>query len=354
MKTDHQSAVRLCEVLYQLCGVLLDDSKLYLIENRVGGLMRDHGFKSYDDLADAAKRSGSGLVRDQLIDALTTNETYFFRDQQVFAGLSNHLVRHQEQEARTAGTRPKLRIWSAACSTGQEIYSILFTLAGVIEKFNAWDLTLVATDVSPAAVAQAKSGSYSDHEIARGLPQAMRDRFMKREGSRWQVLPEWRNRITFAEHNLIREPAFNTRFDVILCRNVTIYFDAATRKTVFDRLTRFLAPEGYLFVGGSETLFDLGDAYRPHRLANAVCYRPQLQTVPAKPIATKSAGMTAPAEPTLPSQAVAKSAVVVASTAKPVMPKPNALPTAIKPITSIAAGPITSRPIPQSPATIRR
>jgi len=354
MKTDHQSAVRLCEVLYQLCGVLLDDSKLYLIENRVGGLMRDHGFKSYDDLADAAKRSSSGTVRDQLIDALTTNETYFFRDQQVFAGLSNQLMRHQEQEAKAAGTRPRLRIWSAACSTGQEIYSILFTLAGVIEKFNAWDLTLVATDVSPAAVAQAKSGSYSDHEIVRGLPPAMRDRFMKREGSRWQVLPEWRNRITFAEHNLIREPAFNTRFDVILCRNVTIYFDAATRKAVFDRLTRFLAPEGYLFVGGSETLFDLGDSYRPHRLAGAVCYRPQLQAAQVKPAVAKSAAVNTTVKPTLTSPTTAKPAVTMTSTVKTAMPKTTVIPTAIKPVTPIAAGPITARPLPQSPATIRR
>jgi chemotaxis protein methyltransferase CheR len=285
-----------------------------------------------------------------LIDALTTNETYFFRDQQVFAGLSNHLVRHQEQEAKAAGTRPRLRIWSAACSTGQEIYSTLFTLAGVIEKLNAWDLTLVATDVSPAAVAQAKSGSYSDHEIARGLPIAMRDRFMKRDGARWQVLPEWRNRITFAEHNLIREPAFNTRFDVILCRNVTIYFDAATRKAVFDRLTRLLAPEGYLFVGGSETLFDLGDAYRPHRLAGAVCYRPQLQSPASNAVVAKSTTTTAPVKPPIPNTTSVQPAFTVTSTVKTTAP----IPTSTKSTIPIAAGQSTTRPIPQSPASIRR
>jgi chemotaxis protein methyltransferase CheR len=276
MSKEHQSAVRLCEVLYDLCGVLLDDSKLYLIENRVGGLMRQMGLKTYDQLADAARRSDAGSVRDSLVDALTTNETYFFRDQQVFSGLSNHLIRQIEQESRKNGTRPKLRIWSAACSTGQEIYSILFTLATSIENLDAWDLTLLATDVSPAAVAQARAGTYAEHEVARGLPVALRDKFMTQTKTGWQVSAQWRSRITFAQHNLINDLASGNRFDAILCRNVTIYFDAKTRRLVFEKLSRRLLPDGYLFVGGSETLLDLGDAYRPHRLGAAVCYRPQL------------------------------------------------------------------------------
>lgn len=281
MSKEHQSAVRLCEVLYDLCGVLLDDSKLYLIENRVGGLMRELGMKTYDQLADAAKRSDATSVRDSLVDALTTNETYFFRDQQVFQGLSNHLIRQIEQDARKNGTRPKLKIWSAACSTGQEIYSVLFTLATSIDNLDAWDLTLMATDVSPGAVAQAKSGTYAEHEIARGLPHAIRDKFMSKTASGWQVLPQWRNRITFAQHNLINDLVGGNRFDVILCRNVTIYFDAKTRRLVFEKLTRRLLPDGYLFVGGSETLLDLGDAYKPHRLGAAVCYRPQMHQATA-------------------------------------------------------------------------
>jgi len=278
MTIGHQSAARLCEVLYQLCGVLLDDSKLYLIENRVGGLMRQLNLKTYDQLADAARKPEALSIRNELVDALTTNETYFFRDQQVFAGLSGHLVRQLEQDARRAGTKPKLRIWSAACSTGQEIYSLLFTLAEALGNIDAWDLTLIATDVSPAAVAQAKSGIYAEHEVSRGLPPQMREKFMRRDGARWQVLPQWRNRITFAQHNLINEFVGGNRFEVILCRNVTIYFDAATRRKVFDKLNQRLTQDGYLFVGGSETLFDLGDAYRPHRLGNAVCYRPQMYT----------------------------------------------------------------------------
>lgn len=276
MSKEYQSAVRLCEVLYELCGVLLDDSKLYLIENRVGGLMREMGFKTYDQLADAARRSDAGSVRDSLVDALTTNETYFFRDQQIFTGLSNHFIRQIEQDSRKNGVRPKLRIWSAASSTGQEIYSVLFTLATTIDNIDAWDLTLLATDVSPGAVAQARAGTYAEHETARGLPLALRDKFMTQTKTGWQVLPQWRNRITFAQHNLINDLASGNRFDVILCRNVTIYFDAKTRKLVFDKLTRRLVPEGYLFVGGSETLLDLGDAFKPHRLGAAVCYRPQL------------------------------------------------------------------------------
>jgi chemotaxis protein methyltransferase CheR len=294
MSKDYQSAVRLCEVLYDLCGVLLDDTKLYLIENRVGGLMREMGYKTYDQLADAAKRSDAASIRDSLVDALTTNETYFFRDQQIFAGLSNHLVRQIEQDARKAGVRPKLRIWSAASSTGQEIYSVLFTLANAIDSLDAWDITLLATDVSPAAVAQARAGTYADHEVTRGLPVALRDKFMTQTKSGWQVLPQWRNRITFAQHNLINDLSSGTRFDVILCRNVTIYFDAKTRKQVFEKLTRRMLPDGYLFVGGSETLLDLGDAYKPHRLGSAVCYRPQLhEAVSARPVVpTAGLGLT--------------------------------------------------------------
>jgi chemotaxis protein methyltransferase CheR len=282
MSKEFQSAVRLCEVLYDLCGVLLDDSKLYLIENRVGGLMRELGYKNYDQLADAARRSDATAIRDSLVDALTTNETYFFRDQQVFTGLSNHLVRQIELDCRKNGSRPKLRIWSAACSSGQEIYSVLFTLATTVENLDAWDLTLLATDVSPGVVAQARAGTYAEHEVARGLPIALRDKFMSQTKNGWQVLPQWRNRITFGQHNLINDLVSGNRFDVILCRNVTIYFDAKTRKTVFEKLTRRLLPDGYLFVGGSETLLDLGDAYRPHRLGAAVCYRPQMHQ-PASP-----------------------------------------------------------------------
>lgn len=276
MAKEYQSAVRLCELLYDLCGVLLDDSKLYLIENRVGGLMRELGIKSYDQLADAAKSPNASSIRDSLVDALTTNETYFFRDQQVFSGLSNHLVRHIEKESIATGARPKLRIWSAACSTGQEIYSVLFTLATSIENLDAWDLTLLATDVSPAAVARARAGVYADHEVARGLPTALRDKFMVRANDGWQVLPQWRNRISFAQHNLINDLSGGARFDVILCRNVTIYFDAKTRRSVFQKLTQRLAADAYLFVGGSETLLDLGDAYKPQRLGGAICYRPQM------------------------------------------------------------------------------
>jgi chemotaxis protein methyltransferase CheR len=276
MAKEYQSAVRLCELLYDLCGVLLDDSKLYLIENRVGGLMRDLGLKTYDQLADAARSPSATSIRDSLVDALTTNETYFFRDQQVFSGLSNQLVRQIQKDALLSGARPKLRVWSAACSTGQEIYSILFTLATSIDNIDAWDLTLLATDVSPAAVARARAGVYADHEVIRGLPAALRDKFLTRINDGWQVLPQWRNRISFAQHNLINDLSSGARFDVILCRNVTIYFDARTRRSVFHKLTQRLVPEGYLFVGGSETLLDLGEAYKPYRLGAAVCYRPQL------------------------------------------------------------------------------
>jgi len=262
-----------------------------LIENRVGGLMREMGFKTYDQLADAAKRSDAASIRDSLVDALTTNETYFFRDQQIFAGLSNHLVRQIEQDARKSGVRPKLRIWSAASSTGQEIYSVLFTLANAIDSLDAWDITLLATDVSPAAVAQARAGTYADHEVTRGLPVALRDKFMTQTKSGWQVLPQWRNRITFAQHNLINDLSGGTRFDVILCRNVTIYFDAKTRKRVFEKLTQRMLPDGYLFVGGSETLLDLGDAYKPYRLGSAVCYRPQLHEPVSPPAVAPTAGL---------------------------------------------------------------
>ena len=274
MSVNEPSVHRLSDLVEDLCGVALDQSKLYMIRGRLRPILEEFGFSDYEALAKDAQRASQMHLRDRLVDALTTNETLFFRDRSPFEALKNVII----PQFRKAGgsTRPRLRIWSAACSTGQEPYSIAMTLAEAIHDLANWDVSILATDVSPAAVERAKKGEYAGHEMDRGVRDDLRHRFFTRQADNWQIKSEIRRMIRFETHNLHKLPPSIGPFDVIFCRNVAIYFKKDARAAVFDRLATKLAPDGYLLVGCSESLHDLGARFKPHRLGQATCYRPNL------------------------------------------------------------------------------
>jgi chemotaxis protein methyltransferase CheR len=270
-----------CGLVNDLCGVYLDSTKGYLIEARLGELMKSSGCESYTQLALRARREVDSTIRSKIVDAITTNETLFFRDSSPFDALKNKVI--PETIDSKAGTPfPKrLRIWSAACSTGQEPYSIGILLSEMLPDVAQWDINILGTDISDDAVARASRGRYTSHEIERGMSPARLNRFFQAEEGGWRVKDSLRALCSFECRNLLSPDSCRGKFDVIFCRNVAIYFTAEARKDLFLRLAKALTPGGWLFVGGQESLRDIGPQFVPQQHCRAICYRPNLTAPPA-------------------------------------------------------------------------
>ncbi len=266
----------ICGLVADLCGVYLDESKSYLIESRLGELVSRSGCGSYAELARGARYVAEDKLRHEIVDLITTNETLFFRDASTFDALQ-HKVLPELIDSKAGSLFPKrLRIWSAACSTGQEAYSIAMLLSELIEDIHSWDVQIVGADVSDDAVARASYGLYAPHEVTRGLsPERLRKHFTS-VGPNWRVNDALRSLVSFERRNLLEKVEFGRRFDVIFCRNVAIYFTPEVRADLFTRLAACLTVDGYLFVGGQESLMDLGPQFAPHHHCRAVFYRPGL------------------------------------------------------------------------------
>lgn len=273
----------ICGLIDDLCGIALDESKGYLIEGRLADLANRHGCKSYVELANRARSATQRKLKTDIVDAITTNETLWFRDRSPFDALRYKLLPELiDAKAGSAGAR-RIRVWSAACSTGQEAYSIAMTFGDTVPKIDDWDLRIYGSDISPAAVEQAQRGVYSDLEISRGLEQKYRGAYFLKQGRNWAVNPRLRARCSFEVRNLLAPLSGVGKFDIVFCRNVAIYFKPADRKRLFHQVASTLNPGGWLFVGSSESLMDLGPNWRPHHHCRAVCYQP----VPARAAARR-------------------------------------------------------------------
>jgi chemotaxis protein methyltransferase CheR len=240
-------------------GQQLTMSRRWRIETALGGLMRERDIGSLDQLiARLVAGTELGLV-DQVVEALLNNETFFFRDRPAFdlllRGALPRLHRAREAEKR-------LSIWCAGCSTGQEVYSLAMSFAEDRSRWAGWRIDILGTDISGAAIAQAREGRYSQFEVQRGLSvlQMMRC-FTDEEGQQWQIDRSLRDAVRFEKRNLMEPPPRPGRFDIILCRNVLLYFSPAVRTVVFRRLAEASAPDGYLMLGAGETIIGLGDEY---------------------------------------------------------------------------------------------
>ncbi len=263
-----------CGLVIDLCGVYLDASKAYLIEARLGELVKSSGCESYAEFARRARHGTDHTVRNKIIDAITTNETLFFRDCTPFDALTNKVI--PETIDSKAGTpfSKRLRIWSAACSTGQESYSIAILLSEMLPDIASWDVNILGTDISDEVVARASRGWYATHEIERGMPPTRLHRFFQPESNGWRVKDSLRALCSFERRNLLDPNSASGKFDVIFCRNVAIYFTPEARRDLFMRLTKAITPEGWLFVGSQESLRDLGPQFTPQQHCRAICYRP--------------------------------------------------------------------------------
>jgi chemotaxis protein methyltransferase CheR len=248
-----------CDLLKKETGIVLGDARHYLVGARLRGLVAHEGCADVSALLAAARERGSDRLRRAIVEALTTNETYFFRDEPVWRFLRTNVVPalvRQRSKARA------LDVWCAACSTGQEPYSLAILLAESFPALRDWRVRILASDVDESVLARARAGLYDPFEVNRGLPGDLRARHFERCGTRWRASSALRDRIEVRKVNLIGSWRDLGRMDLVLLRNVLIYFDQATRRAVLERVARVLAPDGYLVLGSSELCHPLGGLFR--------------------------------------------------------------------------------------------
>jgi chemotaxis protein methyltransferase CheR len=240
-------------------GLVLTPDKLYMLETRLGPLLKRDRIASLDALAGLLRGAPNGPLAGAVVEALTTNETSFFRDGNPFEHLKTLLPRLAA--ARPAGAT--LRVWSAACSTGQEAYSVAMTAQDLAPALSGRRVEIVGTDIAQEVLARARDGVFTQFEVQRGLPVQRLVKSFKQENGRWRIAPELRAMTRFEKWNLLEDLRGLGRFDVIFCRNVLIYFDPATKARVLGALAQRLAPDGALFLGGAETVLGLTESLVP-------------------------------------------------------------------------------------------
>lgn len=248
-------------LLKERSGLALSVDKQYLVTTRLKPIIEAEGLKTLSELVARLKSVKAGDVVDRVVDAMTTNESLFFRDTQPFEALIQLML---PTLIASRGTRP-IRIWCAAASTGQEPYSIAIVMEENSARFGNNQIEVLATDLSQAALKRARTGEYTQFEVGRGMPAHYLSRyFRKTEGGHHVIVPRIRQRITFQWRNLLEPFTGLGQFDIVFCRNVLIYFDRPTKTNVLERIAQIMPVDGYLVLGGPETTLGLTTMFSRH------------------------------------------------------------------------------------------
>ncbi|HEY1095908.1 MAG TPA: protein-glutamate O-methyltransferase CheR [Alphaproteobacteria bacterium] len=252
MQTDDFSFYQ--KLLIERSGLALNPEKTYLLETRLTPVAQSLGYATLSDMTTDVRRRNDPAILNAIIEAMTTNETSFFRDNKPFAHLKDVILPHvcQTKKDKT------IRIWSAACSTGQEPYSIAMTISEFLAQNPGWKVEIVATDISQDVLKRAQQGEYNQFEIQRGLPIQMMIKYFSQVGTNWKVKDTLRNMISFKTLNLV-DPIYNINgpFDIIFCRNVLIYFNQQGKAQALAKMTRHMTSDGVLMLGSCETVMGL-------------------------------------------------------------------------------------------------
>ncbi len=248
----------IARLLKDRSGLVLSQDKAYLIESRLNPVARKHEMKSCEELISKLRMNGNESVLREVVEAMTTNESFFFRDQKPFDQFRD-LVLPELMRNRT--DQKRLRVWSAAASSGQEAYSLAIILKEQASKLRGWNTSILGTDISTDILKRAKEGIYTQFEVQRGLPINHLVKYFKKSGERWQINDDLRAMVEFKHLNLLDNFASLGKFDVIFCRNVLIYFDRETKTKVLDAIANHLEPDGYLYLGGAETILGISDRF---------------------------------------------------------------------------------------------
>jgi chemotaxis protein methyltransferase CheR len=268
---DERQAV--AQYIHSICAITLDQSKDYLIESRLSGLMAETGCSSFAQLVSRSRSDLSGALERRIIDEITTGETLFFRDSSPFDLLRFQIIPEIIDRRTRSGLAVPIRIWSAACSTGQEIYSIAIVLKELLGDLSRYSIRLVGTDISDQAVKRASDGVFSQIEITRGLPDATRDKFFMPHRSGWKIRDEIRAMASFRKLNLMDDFSSLGKFDIVFCRNVAIYFNEHDRASLFNRIGHRLESDGSLVIGSMESLTSISPQFESKRHLRSVFYQ---------------------------------------------------------------------------------
>jgi chemotaxis protein methyltransferase CheR len=248
----------ICKLLQERSAIVLEAGKEYLVETRLAPIMHELQLNSIAELiAQLRCQPGNGLYR-QVVEAMVTTESSFFRDHHPFEDLRKVVIPDLIERRRD---ERRLHIWCAASSTGQEPYSLALLIREHFPQLVGWRISLLASDLSRQVLDRARAGRYRQIEVNRGLPAALLVKYFEQHGTDWQLKPAIRSMVDFQEINLAQAWPALPRLDLVLIRNVMIYFDVETKKAILGRLSRVLRPDGYLLLGGAETTFNLDDSY---------------------------------------------------------------------------------------------
>ncbi len=247
-------------MLKQKSGLVLNEDKAYLLESRLMPVARAHNIKGVEELIAEIRRTNNEALIVEVTEAMTTNESFFFRDIKPFDLFRDHVLPTMLEKC---AAKKSLRIWCAAASNGQEPYSLAMILKEAGAKLAGWKIEIVGTDISRQVLKKAEQGLYSQFEVQRGLPITMLVKYFDKKDDQWQLKPEIRSMVQYKYYNLLDNLGPLGHFDVVFCRNVLIYFDQPTKGKVLEGVSKLMPDYGVLFLGGAETVLGVSDKFAP-------------------------------------------------------------------------------------------
>ena len=262
--------------ILDISGIHLNESKAYLVKARLSDLIKEYKCSSYRELCIKAKTSPNKTIENRIIDAISTNETLFFRDTGPFEVLQHKILPDliDRRTERSSGILPiPIHIWSAACSTGQEVYSIAIVLKELLPDLKKYNVKLLGTDISDSAIGQASYGTYNKFEIERGLSKDKLQKYFVPNGGNWRICDEIRTMVSFSKRNILKPLVGLGKLDIIFCRNVAIYFNLEDRIKLFENIAGILEPDGYLIVGSTESLTGICNIFEPKKYLRTIYYQ---------------------------------------------------------------------------------
>ena len=266
----------ICDLVRGKSGIVLETGKEYLVEARITVLARQQKVDSIASVVTRLRSNPKDPLHQLTVEAMTTNETSFFRDHHPFEALKSTVI--PALLAKRAATKT-LNIWCGASSTGQEPYTMAMTLCESIPRLSEWKLTFIATDISAEMIARSRAGKYNQIEINRGLPAPLMVKYFEKQGLEWQIKEPLRKMIDFKEMNLTTAWPLFPQMDIVFLRNVLIYFDTDTKRAILGRMRQVLKPDGYLFLGCAESTLSLDDSYERTQIDKSGCYRLRQQVM---------------------------------------------------------------------------
>lgn len=241
-------------------GLVLSNEKQYLIESRLLPVARKAGLQSIAALVAKLKEPRETALAEAVVEAMTTNESFFYRDKTPFEHFTQMMM---PEMLKARASQKKIRIWCAAASTGQEPYTLAMCLKEMERQLAGWRIEILGTDISNEVLDRAKAGTYTQFEVQRGLPIQLLLKYFTQQGESWTISPALRSMVQWKKFNLLDSFASFGQFDIVFCRNVLIYFDQATKVDILGRISKTMAPDGFLVLGAAETVVGLTDAFKP-------------------------------------------------------------------------------------------